>query len=296
MREQLQEIDRERGADASPSLRRRPIGAYFGHHKCGTRWITEVVAQVCRESGLSNWSTLNAAPFADGTVVTWAERERIDVVSFTNADAHFLPPVGEMRGFHVVRDPRDICVSAYYSHRYSHATKRWPQLESMREMFDEVGPAEGLAYEIDFLAPVFASMQAWDITRPDILELKFEDLVADDVDGLIRAFEFIGIGPGGRHPIDGDSRAHVLGQKVRRRLGLAVSRRRLSRERFEAIIRANSFGAKAAGRAPGEVDVTSHYRSGTPGDWRTHFTDEHIARFKVAYPTLLAHLGYDEDW
>jgi hypothetical protein len=70
----------------------------------------------------------------------------------------------------------------------------------------------------------------------------------------------------------------------------------LSRERFEAIIRANSFGAKAAGRAPGEVDVTSHYRSGTPGDWRTHFTDEHIARFKVAYPTLLAHLGYDEDW
>ena len=65
----------------------------------------------------------------------------------------------------------------------------------MRAWFDEVDADEGLAYEIDFLAPVFAAMQAWDYTRPDILELKFEDLVADDVGGLTRAFEFIGLGP-----------------------------------------------------------------------------------------------------
>ncbi|HEY3832799.1 MAG TPA: sulfotransferase domain-containing protein [Acidimicrobiia bacterium] len=287
---------RDRHVDVAFARGRRPVAAYFGHHKCGTRWITEILAQVCRESGLSNWSTLNAVPFADGTVLTWAERERIDVVSFTNADAHFLPPVGAIRGFHVVRDPRDICVSAYYSHRYSHATKRWPQLESMREWFDEVEPDEALAYEIDFLAPVFAAMEEWDTTRPDILELKFEDLVAADVGGLMRAFEFIGLCPGTRRPLDGSSHAHVFAQKVRRRLGLGVSRRRLSRARFEAIIRANGFDAKAEGRAPGDVDVTSHYRSGTPGDWHTHFSADHIERFKKAYPTLLAHLGYDEDW
>ena len=90
--------------------------------------------------------------------------------------------------------------------------------------------------------------------------------------------------------------AHVLAEKVRRRLGLGVSRRRLSGPRLEAIIRANGFGAKAEGREPGEVDVTSHYRSGTPGDWRTHFTDDHIKRFQAAYPTLLEHLGYAEEW
>ena len=61
-------------------------------------------------------------------------------------------------------------------------------------------------------------------------------------------------------------------------------------------LRANGFGAKAEGREPGEVDVTSHYRSGTPGDWRTHFTDDHVKRFQAAYPTLLAHLGYAEEW
>jgi hypothetical protein len=275
---------------------RRPVAAYFGHHKCGTRWIGEIVEQVCNESGLSNWSTPDAGPFADGTVATWAERERIDVVSFTNAHPHFLPPVGALRGFHVVRDPRDICVSAYYSHRHSHSTEAWPQLVPVRTKLGELDVDDGLAFEIDFLAPAFDAMEAWDYSRPDLLELHFEDLVGDDVAGLTRAFEFIGIGPGDERALDASSAAHVVAQKVRRRLGLPPSSRRLSRARLAAIIAAHGFDAKAGGRRRGEVDVTSHYRSGTPGDWRTHFTSAHAARFKRAYPTLLARLGYDEDW
>ncbi|HEX4490139.1 MAG TPA: sulfotransferase domain-containing protein [Acidimicrobiia bacterium] len=275
---------------------RRPVAAYFGHHKCGSRWIAEVVEQVCDESGLSNWSTADAGPFADGTVATWAERERIDVVSFTNAHPHFLPAVGQLRGFHVVRDPRDICVSAYYSHRHSHSTEVWPQLAPVRTRLGEIGVDEGLAFELEFLAPVFESMEAWDYTRPDVLELRFEDLVADDVGGLTRAIEFIGLGPGGGRALDGPSALHVVAQKVRRRLGLAASTRRLKRERLASIIGAHSFAAKAGGRRRGDVDEQSHYRSGTPGDWRTHFTAEHVTQFKTAYPTLLARLGYAEDW
>jgi Sulfotransferase domain len=275
---------------------RRPVAAYFGHHKCGSRWIGEVIEQVCNESGLSNWSTADAGPFADGTVVSWAEQERIDVVSFTNAHPQFLPPVGDLRGFHVVRDPRDICVSAYYSHRHSHSTEVWTQLVPVRERLGEIDIDAGLAFEIDFLGPVFESMEAWDYTRPDVLELHFEDLIADDVERLTRALDFIGVGPGAEHPLDGGSTAHTVAQKVRRRLGLPASTRRLSRSRIAAIIRAHGFDAKAGGRHRGEVDVTSHYRSGTPGDWRTHFTAEHVEQFTRRYPMLLSRLGYAEDW
>jgi hypothetical protein len=274
----------------------RGVAAYFGHHKCGTRWIGDVVAQVCDESGLANWSTADARPFAHGTVATWAATERIDVVSFTNADARFLPAVGELRGFHVVRDPRDICVSAYYSHRHSHSTEVWPQLGPVRARLGELGAAEGLACVIEFLAPVFAAMEAWDYTRPDVLELRFEDLVADDEAGLTRAFAFIGLGPGAEPTLDEPSLRHDIAQKVRRRLGLAPSPKRLSGDRIAQIVRAHGFAAKANGRHRGEVDVTSHYRSGTPGDWRSHFSAEHVARFKAAYPTLLARLGYADDW
>jgi hypothetical protein len=163
----------------------------------------------------------------------------------------------------------------------------------VRAQLDGITPGEGLAFEIDFLAPVFEAMGAWDYTRPDILELHFEDLVADDTGGLTRALEFVGLGPSAGPGLDGPSAGHEIAQKIRRRLGRRASTRRLSRARLETIIRAHGFDAKAGGRQPGEVDVTSHYRSGTPGDWRTHFTAEHCARFETAYPTLLAKLGYD---
>ena len=75
VREQLQ--GRECGPivvpRALPARRLRPTS---GTDKCGTRWITEVVAEVCRESGLSNWSTpdkrrpLPMAPWSPGPSAT----------------------------------------------------------------------------------------------------------------------------------------------------------------------------------------------------------------------------------
>jgi hypothetical protein len=54
----------------------------------------------------------------------------------------------------------------------------------------------------------------------------------------------------------------------------------------------------AGGRAPGEEDVTSHYRKGVPGDWKLHFGPAHIDYFKQHYNDLLLKLGYEQspDW
>lgn len=44
----------------------------------------------------------------------FVNRERIDCISYVNADFKYVKELDGLRGFHVVRDPRDIVVSAYF--------------------------------------------------------------------------------------------------------------------------------------------------------------------------------------
>ena len=57
----------------------------------------------------------------------------------------------------------------------------------------------------------------------------------------------------------------------------------------------NRFEKKAKGRGKGESDVNSHYRKGKAGDWRYHFTDEHIGAFVEQFGDLAEVLGYEPD-
>ena len=57
----------------------------------------------------------------------------------------------------------------------------------------------------------------------------------------------------------------------------------------------NRFEKKAKGRGKGESDVKSHYRKGKAGDWRNHFTDEHIGAFVEQFGDLAEVLGYEPD-
>ena len=69
-------------------------------------------------------------------------------------------------------------------------------------------------------------------------------------------------------------------------------------ERLLGIVHDHRFESQTAGRAAGDEDVKSHYRKGTAGDWRNHFTPEHVAAFKQRHNELLIRLGYEtgSDW
>jgi Sulfotransferase domain len=64
------------------------------------------------------------------------------------------------------------------------------------------------------------------------------------------------------------------------------------------VVQENTFRVLSGGRNPGEQDYQSHYRRGSPGDWREHFDATHIDYFKKLYNPLLIKLGYEskEDW
>jgi hypothetical protein len=272
--------------------------AYFGHHKCGTRWVLSILRQVSRDLGLRIGEVHNAERVG-GDLGRFVRERRLDILAYTNADPDRLADLGEFRGFHVIRDPRDIVISAYFSHLYSHpVTEQWPELAAERERLRSLDREQGLLEEIALCAEEFRCLGQWPYGRPDVLELRLEDLAADPYEGFLAVFRFLDLLD--EEPFRIRSRIrHLLGIALRAATGGPSPRwialRRLPAERVLGIVHDNGFSRKSGGRRRGEEDPRSHYRKGLPGDWRNHFSPGHVAEFQTRYPGLLERLGYPTD-
>ena len=245
---------------------------------------------------------------AYGSLAGLVEAEQPDVLAYTNADRTHLAGLPSFRGFHVVRDPRDVVVSGYFSHRNSHPTEDWPELVPHREKLQAVSKEEGLSLEMDFSREWLDHMRDWDYTRPDVLELKMEAVTVDPVASFEAIYDFFGILD---HAAYGAIRRaftglvmklNVLNQRGRRftpfHLPLSpfrFSQRRLTPAWVAYVVQRKSFERLSGGRAKGQENVQSHYRKGQPGDWRNHFTPAHTARFAQEFGDLLITLGYEAD-
>jgi hypothetical protein len=257
---------------------------YCGHHKCATRWLVDILTEACDRIGLDFYEAHNAGMF-DRDLPAFLERRPVDVLAYTNARHQFLKDLSDYRGFHVIRDPRDILVSAYFSHLNSHPTDGWSALEEHRRSLQECSEEEGLALELDFIDDVFEALTSWDYDRPEMFELKMEHLVGNAYEGLMDVFIHLGLVDPEEQPLD-------------RQLELA-SRREPGRtlQRFEllAIVHDHRFAKKSGGRAAGQEDRTSHYRKGKAGDWRNHFTPAVATAFAERHGELLIRLEYEAD-
>jgi hypothetical protein len=293
--------------DLVPSLR-----VFYGHHKCATAWIDGILREVSLHLGarfriVHRERDLRGAP----TLGALVERESVDVLAYTNATAALAATLPPHRGFHVVRDPRDVIVSAYYSHLHSHSTRHWPELEAHREALRQLPLEEGLMREIEFSAPQFDDMAAWDYEQPHVLELRMEALTAAPRQHFAHVLGWLGLLDDGRPGVAGladraQLRLNRLNHRGRRfmpgRLPVfPVPRRRIARlpvSEMDRILHERSFARLTGGRSKGTENVRSHYRKGTPGDWRGHFTPAHTRVVKERWGDLLVRLGYetDTDW
>ncbi len=292
-------------ADTAP-----PLLAYFGHHKCATGWTDTILMEICFHMGL-HFRIVHRPDDIPSyeSLGTFAREEGVDFLSYTNADLDFASTLPRYRGFHVVRDPRDVLVSAYFSHRFSHPTSRWPALEEHRERLQQVSKEEGLFLEMEFSRWVFEQMHKWDYDQEHVLELKMETLTANPVQELTKVMRFLGM-------LD-EERRTVL-ERMARQARLKVNRlhhrgrhlrignvslfpvprrpvRVLPDTMLKRIIRQKSFKKMAGGREKGEENVKSHFRKGQPGDWKNHFTEAHKKAFKTEFNDVLVKLGYERD-
>jgi hypothetical protein len=292
----------------------RVVRAYFGHHKCASRWVGQIVAQVALEAGLRAAEVVDdLTPYATGPLRSDHEvrfdrrelRERVDrcgvdIVSCITADRQQAEVLSPDRAFHVIRDPRDIIVSAYFSHRNSHRIDGLPHIAAHRAALREVSAEEGLLLEMEFSRNELLELGDWNYADGRILEVKMEDLTARPYDTFVSIFQHLELlCP--YEPIMEQRRPAVwmgrLANRLALRRGLGRLRRRVpvTGEMLLGTVYARRFEAQTRGRAQGIEDVTSHYRKGVSGDWANYLAYAHAETFVDRFGDLLIKLGYEED-
>jgi hypothetical protein len=290
-----------------------PLRVFFGHHKCATGWIDHILMEICFHMGIRFYMAHVPAHFEPfGSIGGLVGAKKIDFLAYTNADSRYLDRFAFYKAFHVVRDPRDVLVSAYFSHRHSHSTQGWPELAAHREVLNRVSKEEGLFLELEFSRPSFEEFDRWDYTQPNILELKMEALSAAPLDGFLRIARYLDILDEERYnaleelSIQLNTRMNRLNHKGRRFMPAQmpmfpvprIPRYSIRAELIRRILEKKSFQRMSGGRKAGEEDVKNHFRKGVPGDWRNHFTPALTEAFKYRYNAVVLKLGYetDEDW
>jgi hypothetical protein len=270
------------------------LRAYFGHHKCATTWAGAIIGHVSRELGLRHSIVFDTRGERLGDLVG---RKGVEFLSYTEADIEQVKGLGPLRGFHMVRDPRDVVVSAYFSHLYSHSTEAWPALIEHRRALEQLSPEEGLLLEMKFRERQMMEMYHWDYSREDILELRMEEVVARPYSQMLEIMSFLQL-LDDRELVPLRRVGWVLWKAIRRiewqtGASLGVRPPAIPAERLLGIVWEHDFAKKSGGRKPGEEDSKSHFRKGQAGDWRNHFTPRHVRFFKDHYGDLLLKLGYE---
>ena len=287
---------------------------YYGHHKCASTWIWQIIAGVCKNIGLSHRLVLDRlTPLAKGPLTDYHETfsrsemrqylvaTKAEMVSCITADMEQANALADYLGVHVIRDPRDIIVSAYFSHRNSHPVDDLPHLQQHRERLRACSLEEGLLLEMEFSNEEINSMGEWDYTQPNVLELCMEDLTGQPYKGFLEIFGFLGLLQADEpHRLLQESEVFMnqLRNRVAGRYKWLIRARRPMKATGQLVlgtVYSQRFESKTHGRPRGETDENKHYRTGIPGDWVNHFTPSVIDLFKASYGNLLVRIGYEDD-
>ena len=244
--------------------------------KAGSQWIRAILSdpRTYRYSGLMPYSYQDllpggfdprridcltfSEPFPENRIVTPLY---IDFDSFAG-----IPKPPRYRAFFVMRDPRDLVGSSYFSIRNSHAPMG--EIPQVRKRLKEMSVTDGLLYIINRLhdGGDYVALRSWAeraSTDNNVLMLRFEELtVSSNLEIFKALFSHCDIG--------------------------------FPEKKLEQILQTYSF-IRLSGRQPGEENRSSHYRKGEPGDWKNHFDETVTKAFKDITGDLLVCLGYVQD-
>ena len=228
--------------------------------KTASQWIKAIFSDpvVYRHSGLLPYDPRpykwrHPQPFPPGRVIS--------SLFLSHKKFTTIPKPDRYRTFFVLRDPRDVVVSSYFSARSSHTPMG--DVPQVRKVLQEKPMKEGLLYVISHLCEkgTFRALRSW-ATAPEadaVRLVRYEDLT-------------------------GERQAQEMDQLLRH-CGIILPPAELT-----DLLSRYSFSRMRSDR-PGPETV-SHYRKGKPGDWRNHFDDDVYDAFNTATGDLVTLLGY----
>lgn len=240
---------------------------HCSHHKCLTVYFSNVLNAVAAQQGCVYASfSADDSPPGDADWLL-CEDSSVDLAGIPH----------HARITHVVRDPRDLLVSAYFYHlrcdedwcvRPDMGFERVPPGYSYQDYLAGLPLAEGLRLELDTVTRyVFEAMETWDFDDPRCLELKFEDIMADEPGWFDRVFGWYG-----------------LGWLARRRALQAVRRFSLNHRTPGQWLR-DRVGDRDGNTAGGHPNPESK-------DWRHLFDEPFRQNFHDRWGNLVRRLGY----
>ena len=219
------------------------------HHKCASTWLRAYLSDFCYINAIemlsTHYSNLTLPPDRN-------------VALFTNASYEFVSR-NISEGLHVIRNPLDLIVSAYYSHKSTHPLDGWPELALQRQVLCSSNEHDGLFATLAFLerddfyngavGPLHA-LRHWNFDDDRFPTLRMEHLVSNPSDLL----------------------TSVIGSRSTSLLTPDPSKYTF-----------NAF----TGREVGQVDDSSHYRSGKTDQWRGTLPSTIIQYVRFNYRSLL---------
>ncbi len=241
--------------------------------KCASQWMRAILsdARVYRSCGLSPYRYQDNLPgqhdprklterrfqegFPEATIATTIY---IDYEGFAG-----IPKPPCYKAFFVMRDPRDVLVSWYFSSKFSHPLLG--DLGRVRQDLHRLSEPDGMLYCIDYLNEygLFAAQRSWanaNAKDANVLLVRYEDLIAEES-------------------------LAVFAQLLRH------CDIRVAGDELEAMLRSYRF-QELSGRPPGREDRGAHLRKGVAGDWRKHFNDNIQARFEKVAGDLISLWNY----
>lgn len=167
----------------------------------------------------------------------------------------FLQMVPNSRVINVVRDPRDIAISAR-----AHALRVAGLEATDANLVDDATITETCRFWVNQLRLADDARERFPGRTHDI---RYEDLISDFSNTVRDLLTFLEV--------------------------------EATPETLERIQRETDFKRLSGGRAPGEADPNSYFRKGVAGDWRQNLGAAQIQRAKeLCGPRLIAH-GYEPD-
>jgi hypothetical protein len=180
----------------------------------------------------------------------------IDYLSYQS-----IPKPKKFKTFFILRDPRDIVVSWYFSVKYSHPENAL--IPQYRKKLNKLSLNDGLKYSIESLeqAGLFYAQKTWMTLNAEGIKIfRYEDFVKDNYRFLKQLFSYLDV--------------------------------EISEIGLKNLVDRNKFKNFSGNRDPGTEDVNHHYRKGIPGDWMNYFDREISDFFKTATGDLLKITDY----
>lgn len=173
-----------------------------------------------------------------------------------------IPKPPRYRSFFVLRDPRDVIVSWYFSMKHSHTLMG--NIAQLRQELQDRPKVEGLCWYIERLSNsgFYDLQRSWiEPDDPNAAVFRYEDLTGpNQVEYVRKLFQHCTIP--------------------------------LPDTQLRTLLDRHSFKKKSGGRDKGVTDEKNHYRKGKAGDWREHFTQEVTQTFLREAGPLAFDLGY----